>query len=912
MTASSYLTIDPATFADERRFMLECLHEVLREAGEPELAAALPWLEAPTTPLPEVPPERLIQALSIAFQLLKMVEERAAVQYRRLTETREGLTAVPALWGEALCQLRDRGIAGEEIAAALPEVQVELVLTAHPTEAKRATVLEHHRALYLLLVKRGETRWTPYEQESIRAEVLARLTTLWRTGEIFLEKPDVASERRNILHYLRNVFPDIVGLLDERLRQAWAATGFAPALIDDLERLPRLRFGTWVGGDRDGHPLVTAEVTRETLAELRQQALGIIQDQMRELARALSLSDLLQAPPAELLARIADVTAAMGAIGIQAVKRNPNEPWRQWINLMLARLPLTSPLAAYHYHAAAELERDLRLLATALDAVGAQRLARHFVHPLIRSLQTFGFHLAALDVRQNSHFHDLALGQLLAVAGCADHNVTTWDEPRRMALLEQELDSPRPFAGPAARVGPEADAVLSCYRVLFDKLTAHGPAGLGALIVSMTRSAADLLTVYLFAREVGLLRDTPDGLACPLAVVPLFETIEDLERSAAILAAFLDHPLTRRSLELQRQSWGERELVQQVMIGYSDSNKDGGLVASLWSLYRAQKAMAGVGRERGIRIRFFHGRGGTISRGAGPTHRFIKALPAGTLGGDLRVTEQGEAIAQKYANRLTASYNLELYLAGVGRATVLERHAPGEAHVLEPVMDRMAVVSRATYSDLIGSAGFLTFFRQATPIDALEQSRIGSRPTRRSGQATLADLRAIPWVFSWSQARFFLSGWYGVGSALEHLHQSDPATFATLQQHFLGWAPLHYIFSNAATSVASADPEVMGWYADLVGDAALREAMLGRILAEYRRTLAMLERLYDGPLAERRPNIFSMIEARNPGLRILHRQQIELLREWRARRSRGEDDTALLPRLLLTINAIANGLGSTG
>ncbi len=912
MTTPNYLTIDPDTFADERRFVLGCLDQALRESGEPELATALSWLEAPSATLPDAPPEHLVQALSIGFQLLKMVEERAAVQYRRLLETRQGLAAVPALWGEALGQLQQQGISGADIAATLSEVQVELVLTAHPTEAKRATVLEHHRALYLLLVKRGETRWTPYEQESIRGEMLARLTTLWRTGEIFLEKPDVASERRNILHYLRNVFPDIVGLLDERLRQAWHAAGLDPALIAGVEHLPRLRFGTWVGGDRDGHPLVTAEVTRETLAELRQQALGIVQDQVRELARALSLSDLRQSPPAALIAAIAEVAAAMGPIGAQAVKRNPNEAWRQWINLMLARLPLTPVLEAYHYRAAAELERDLRLLATALDAVGAQRLAGHFVHPVIRSLQTFGFHLAVLDVRQNSHFHDLALGQLLAVAGFADHDVTAWDVPRRLALLEHELASPRPFAGPTSRIGPEADAVLSCYRVLRDELSTNGPAGLGALIVSMTRSTADLLTVYLFAREVGLLRETATGPACPLAVVPLFETIEDLERSAAILAAFLDHPLTRRSLALQRELKGQRDLVQQVMIGYSDSNKDGGLVASLWALYRAQKAMATVGRERGVRIRFFHGRGGTISRGAGPTHRFIKALPTGALSGDLRVTEQGEAIAQKFANRLTASYNLELYLAGATRATVLERHAPGEAHSLEPAMDSLAALSRATYSDLIGSAGFLTFFRQATPIDALEQSRIGSRPTRRTGQATLADLRAIPWVFSWSQARFFLSGWYGVGSALEHLHQHEPATFAALQQGFLGWAPLHYIVSNAATSVATADPEVMGWYADLVEDTALREALLGRILAEYQRAVAMLEQLYGGPLAERRPNIFSLIEARNPSLRVLHRQQIALLRQWRALHTRGEDDTALLPRLLLTINAIANGLGSTG
>lgn len=352
MTTPSYLTIDPETFADERRFVLECLRQALRESGEPELAAVLPGLDAPAAVLPDAPPEHLVQALSIGFQLLKMVEERAAVQYRRLTETQQGLAAVPALWGEALHQLQRQGISGADIAAALPDVQVELVLTAHPTEAKRATVLEHHRALYLLLVKRGESRWTPYEQESIRAEVLARLTTLWRTDEIFLEKPDVASERRNILYYLRNVFPDIVRLLDERLCQAWQTAGLDPALIAGVEHLPRLRFGTWVGGDRDGHPLVTAEVTRETLVELRQQALSIVQDQLRELARALSLSDLRQSPPPELSEHIAEVAAARGPVGAQAVKRNPNEAWRQWVNLMLARLPLTPTRQAYHTESA--------------------------------------------------------------------------------------------------------------------------------------------------------------------------------------------------------------------------------------------------------------------------------------------------------------------------------------------------------------------------------------------------------------------------------------------------------------------------------------------------------------------------------------------------------------------------------
>jgi phosphoenolpyruvate carboxylase len=436
MTLVAPLTIDQALFADELRFVMGCLREVLLESGEPALAAAVPWLDDAPQPAAEVPAARLAQVLSITFQLLSIVEQRAAVQYRRALETREGLAAVPALWGEALRQLRDRGIDPATIAATLPAIHVEAVLTAHPTEAKRATVLEHHRALYLLLIKRADPRWTPYERESIRAEALALLTTLWRTGEIFLEKPDVASERRNGIHYLRAVFPDVLPLLDERLRQAWADAGLDPALLAG-GRLPRLSFGSWVGGDRDGHPLVTAAVTRETLDELRLNALLLVQGQLHGLARALSLSDRLQDPPAPFVARIAAAAAELGAVGAAALERNPNEPWRQWVNLLLARLPLGPAPAPTAYRAAGELEADLRALAESLDAVGAWRLAAQEVRPLLRSLGAFGFHLAALDVRQNSAFHDRALGQLLAATGEAggwqrfvdsaaiEHNVTT-------------------------------------------------------------------------------------------------------------------------------------------------------------------------------------------------------------------------------------------------------------------------------------------------------------------------------------------------------------------------------------------------------------------------------------------------------------------------------------------------------
>ncbi len=914
INSTSILVVDPNKVENDLAFLMACFREMLEETGEPELAQALPWQAPATSASPHGEPERMAQAYTIAFTLLGLVEQNAAVQERRVMDATKGLIATRALWSQCLHELGERGLSEQQITDALPTIQVEPVLTAHPTEAKRATVLEHHRRLYLLLVQRENQMWTPYEQQSIRNEIKTLLELLWRTGEVFIEKPDVAAERRNIVHYLSNVFPLVLPVLDRRLREAWDDRGFAASLVSDAMRLPRLRFGTWVGGDRDGHPLVTAEVTRNTLRELREHALDLLRQQLTELVLHLSLSERLQLPSAQLTDYITTWAARIGEEGPQLVERNPDEPWRQMINLMLARLPYAAePQPDTSYHGPDDLMHDLYLLSNALTEAGAQRIADSSVQPVIRSVHTFGFHLATLDIRQNSRFHDQAVTQLLQAAGLDDTDFANWDETRRLDFLETELRSPRPFTRPGKQVGPEAEAVLSCYRVLVEHIASFGLDGLGALIVSMTRSLSDLLVIYLLAREVGLLIDTPEGLACQLPVVPLFETIDDLQRSPDILRAFLDHPFTRRSLALQPHD-ADGTLVQQVMIGYSDSNKDGGIFASLWGLYRAQESLVRVGREFGVRVRFFHGRGGTISRGGGPTHRFVKSMPPGALGGDLRLTEQGETIAQKYANRIHAAYHLELLLAGTTRATLFDQHVAEPSNPLESTMDWLAERSCQVYNNLITSEGFMIFFRQATPIDVIEQSRIGSRPARRSGQQTLADLRAIPWVFSWGQARYYLSGWYGVGSALEALQTNDPQAFAAVGEHLLTWTPLHYILSNAATSIAIADTEVMQSYAALVNDTAIRERMLTLILGEYERTKQMLEVVYGGPLDKHRPNVHGMMQIRREGLRRLHEQQLALLRHWRALQQQGATAEAeqLLNHLLLTVNALATGLGSTG
>jgi phosphoenolpyruvate carboxylase len=913
---------DPTKIERDLDFLMACYREVLEEAGRADLARLLPWRSdgAPHVGArEEATSEALAQAYTIAFRLLGMVEENAATQQRRHTESEQGPEHEPGLFARHLHRLQGIGLDAEQVAAALPDIRIEPVLTAHPTEAKRATVLEHHRRLFLLLVRRENPVYTPAEQEALREQVKVELDRLWRTGELFLERPDVASELRNVLHYLKNVFPEAQRLLDRRLRAAWKQAGLDPACLDPLRSLPRIRFGNWVGGDRDGHPLVTAETTEEALAALRREALLLMHRRLSDLAVRLSVSDRLAAPPEALLGFVEETAETLGEAGRRAVDRNPGEPWRQALNLMLARLPVEVDAhgggrlaeAPRTYRRAGQLRGDLQLLHDSLQEAGLDRLASFDVAPALRTLETFGFRLAHLDVRQNSAFHDRAVEQLLEAAGEQDTAFAGWPEERRLAFLDHELALRRPFTMPGMKLGAEAQAVLDCYRVLTRHVDRYGTDGLGALIVSMTRSVSDLLVVYLFAREAGLARATDHGLACPLPVVPLVETIEDLDRGPAILADFLDHPVTQRSLALQAEGAGEEATVQQVMIGYSDSNKDGGIVSSLWNLYRAQEGLSTAGAERGVRVRFFHGRGGTISRGAGPTHRFLAALPPGTLQGDLRLTEQGETIAQHYANRLHALYNLELLAAGTMGETLRHRHGPPPEDVSHAIMDRLDAASRGAYRGLLEADGFMAFFGQATPIDAVEASRHGSRPARRTGRRTLADLRAIPWVFSWNQSRFHLSGWYGAGTALESLRGDDPEAFEAVCTQAFAWPPLRYLVTNVITSVLTADPELMREYAALVEDEAVRERLLGRITEEHARTRRMLEAIVGGPLEGHRPHLKRLLALRDEGLQVLHRRQIGLLRRWRARCDAPEGD-ALLLKVLLTVNAIASGLRTTG
>jgi len=927
-TTADYIVSGFAKIDADLGFLMDCLREVLIELGEEGAAKFLPWQADGSTHNIHEPPERIEQAYSIAFQLLNMVEENASTQTRRLREIEHGLSDEPGLWGEQLAALKAQGFTPEEIVRSLREVRVEPVLTAHPTEAKRAAVLEQHHEIYQLLASLENQTLTPSQREGIRDEIKIVLERLWRSGEILLEKPEVASERRDILFYMREVFPKALEQLDDRLRQAWKSNGFDASLLDNPHVWPRLRFGSWVGGDRDGHPFVTADVTSETLREMRLNALMVIHRHLEDLASKLPLSSNFQQPPEILEKAIAKLWGENPQFSETIARRYSDEPWRQYVLLLKSKLPLSTGIGdqiaaieegSNHYRTPAELDEDLALLAESLVQVGAKRLADTAVWPVRRALDVFGFHLAALDIRQNSKFHDEALIQILAASGQPAPDFGEWDEKRRIEFLNRELKSPRPFLYDDSGIGDQADGVLSCYRVVKRHMRRYGRDGVGSLIVSMTRQLSDLLVVYVLARETGLMKWTSDGLLCELPVVPLFETLDDLENSAPMIDAFLAHPITKRSLAFHQIDRGKvlslphTKPVQQVMIGYSDSNKDCGILASQWGLHKAQADIASAGSAHGTRIRFFHGRGGTISRGAGPTHRFLGALPHGSIQGDMRVTEQGETIAQKYANLVTCTYNLELLLAGVTGFTLTETRADQHNNGIGEICEVLAASSQQAYRKLIASEGFMTFYAQATPIDALEISSIGSRPSRRTGQRTLADLRAIPWVFSWNQSRYYLPGWFGVGSALESLAAWKPSAIDELRAHLKTSPLLYYVLTNVETNIASADPEIMKHYASLVGDVPVRDAFLKTIVAEFDRTHVMMAEVFGGSLQKRRPRMLKTLELRANALRVLHHQQIELLKQWRTARAANSPETEKLqPKVLLSINAIASGLRTTG
>jgi len=866
------------------------LTEVIR-THEPRLARLFSDPDSVLTGDPELLIKAL-QAIGMQFQLERIAEENRQMRRRRAAEISGGPDNVIGSFSHALSEAAAMDIDGAVVARALAEFQVSPTLTAHPTEAKRVTVLECLRRIYLKLVEMEAARWTPRERDHLIRQIRNEIEILWMTGELRIDRPSLKDEVAWGLHFFNETLFEAADASYQRLAEAlvrhYPETRVEPPAF--------FRFASWIGGDRDGNPNVTAAVTRWTLQAHRRNAIARYRERIARLVRTLSVSDRVHPAPESFRRRVAAALAASGE-GEAITGRNPYELFRQVFAAIDLRLQGNLGLAgvqAVPYRDPEELAGDLKAINAALAEMGAGAVARAEIGPLIREVETFGLRTASLDIRQNSSVINRAVHELMG-EGAPEPGSPDWAERLRADLASTARIDPD-----LAALSEEARETVELFRLIGERRDDRH--AVGAFILSMTTSAADLLAVYWLARQFS--SDTADGGP---AITPLFETIDDLRRAGAILEELLAVPLVREGVARR----GDR---LEVMLGYSDSNKDGGFLTSVWELAKAQKEIVATCARHGVAVRFFHGRGGSVSRGGAPTGRAIAAQPAETVDGQMRVTEQGEVVSGKYSNRGTASYQLELLSASVLAHTLKSPHESraGDSERFVEVMDRLSEASQAAYRDLLLSEGFLDYFQAASPVEELALLKIGSRPARRFGASGIADLRAIPWVFAWSQNRHLLTGWYGLGTALDRfLWDYGKAGAAELGEMYDRSRVFRLVLDEVEKTLFQADLEIAALYAELVPDAALRDRVFARIRAEYALTRERLLQITgEDALAERFPAFRRRISDSRPLIDRCNRWQVGLLARYRAGEN-GERNRVRVP-LLLSMNCIAAGLGWTG
>ncbi len=877
------------------------LEAVLR--GQADIAGLSPELTA-----------RALQVQGIWFQLIAIAEQNTAMRRRRHVERNAGRDRLKNSFSAVLARAAAQGVPAATVHELLTSLRVRPTLTAHPTEAKRVTVLEKFRRIYLILKELEMPRWTERERQALMDDLRDEVELVWMTGELHLEKPTVDREVAWGLHFfdetLFEMLPETLGSLEEALASAYPGARFeVPAFF---------QFGSWIGGDRDGNPFVTAEVTRRTLRRNALASLRRYRDGVAGLARTLSISARALPVPDAFASALAGALA-LQPDGEAIARRNPGEPYRQFLTCLSRRLdatvagledssaaPENSTPTGPGYGDADLLIADLRALEQGLSEAGCPSLAANRVRPVRRMVEIFRFSTVRLDIRENTTRTTRALQALWR--GTHEGEPPDVDSPDWTAWLEAELARPLDGLPDLSGLPEEAQETLATFRLVAEMRGSLDREAFGSFVLSMTHSVPDILGVYLLAKTAGVFLDAAGIEVCPLPIVPLFETIDDLRAAPAIMRALLKIPVVRRSA---RQQGG----VQEVMIGYSDSNKDGGFVASNWELAKAQRLLTQVGEQAGIGIAFFHGRGGSVSRGGAPTARAIAAQPPGSIRGRFRTTEQGEVVSFKYANRGTAAYQMEL-LASAVLAHALDGAAdgiPAANPEFDDVMEALSGASRAAYAQLLTHPDLVTYFGAASPLDEIALLNIGSRPARRFGARSLADLRAIPWVFAWSQNRHGITGWYGVGSGLKSLLDVRGEGGRALLRRMFEHSPLfRLVMDEVEKTLLTVDLDIARDFASLCPDEGAREAVFAMIEAEYRLTCAMaLEVSGARSLAERFPLYRGRLTERLPVLNQVSREQVDLLRRFRAETDEAQRET-LKSALLLSINCVATGFGATG
>jgi phosphoenolpyruvate carboxylase len=838
--------------------------------------------------------EALARAFATYFNAVNLAERVHRIRRRRDYQ-KAGAAPQPGGFEDAFEKLQADGATRDEVLALLPRLHIEPVFTAHPTEAVRRALLEKEQDIVECLVNDLDGTRTPQERRADGERIRAALTAGWQTAENPPERPTVADELDHVAFYLAEVLYRVLPVYYEALAEA-----FVPHYGDPGELPVVLRFASWVGGDMDGNPNVGAATIAAALETQRALILARYRKDLARLGSALSQSTSRVAVAAEVHARIEDYKLRLPKAAAKLKARHADMPYRTLLALMSARLTATEQEKLNGYGEAAEFVADLQLIRASLHAHGGDRAGGFAVQRVLWRAKSFGFHLATLDVRQDSTVHAEAIG---AAIGDADFASRSIDE--RIAILERVLASPLPppvgtrgeRPGMAAAQSSEEGrdgGTLAVFRTLSTARRQYGPQALGPYIVSMSRSAADALAVLALARLAG------DGGAIAIDVAPLFETVADLEAAPATLRSLLANAHYREHLRAR----GDRQVV---MLGYSDSAKDAGLASSRWALQQAQIQLHALGRESGVRIEFFHGRGGSLSRGGGKTERAVIAAPRGTVDGFLRLTEQGEVIHRKYGIRALALRNLEQASAAVLRATLRPRAPEPREASWRDAMAAMATASRTHYRALVHEdAGFPDYFRAATPIDLIERLRLGSRPPKRAGAAGVGALRAIPWVFAWSLNRAGLTGWYGVGTGLAQLVERHGLAFAAEMTR--DWPFFTVLVEDVEMVLAKSDLDIFAAYSKLAGP--LHERYFPRIAEEFHRTRELILRIKgaDELLANDR-RLRESIRLRNPYVDPISLLQVEALARWRAA---GREEDALYRALVATVNGISAGVQNTG
>ncbi|MDG0791338.1 phosphoenolpyruvate carboxylase [Cohnella ginsengisoli] len=852
---------------------------------------------------------QVIRAFAIYFQLVNIAEQNHRIRRKRDYERSAGEAVQPGSIESAIVELKNKNLPLNEVQELLSGISLELVMTAHPTEAMRRAVLDVHKRIANEMMELDNPSLTYRERERLREQLRNEVLTLWQTDELRDRKPTVIDEVRNGMYFfhetLFNVLPDVYDELERCLakyypEQKWHVPTY-------------LRFGTWIGGDRDGNPSVTADITWRTLNMQRNLVIHKYETLLKSLMRKMSFSTTIVKVNPELLESIEQEREA---VELRTVDRwtNDHEPYRIKITYMIQKLQNMREEkfkgTPQRYHQVSEFIADLQLIDRSLRHHYADFVADTHLKKLIRQVELFGFYLAALDVRQHSQEHENAMTEVLAKAGVTDR-YNELGEEEKIELLHGLLSDSRPLLHATASLSEGAKECLEVYRTIHRAQEEFGEGCITTYLISMTRGASDLLEVMVFAKEAGLVRRTPDGkLVSSIQSAPLFETIDDLHAAPAIMKTLFDLPVYREAV-------AARGDMHEIMLGYSDSNKDGGMVTANWELRVALNKITETAGDYGVKLKFFHGRGGALGRGGMPLNRSILAQPPHTIGAGIKITEQGEVLTSRYSMEGIAYRSLEQATSALVKAAYLAKH-PSQDQTAdaqwEEILPSISETAQTKYQDLIfRDPGFMTFFKESTPLSEVGELNIGSRPSKRKNSERFEDLRAIPWVFAWTQSRYLLPAWYAAGTAFEKYVAGDPAKLETLRRMYREYSFFATLVDNLQMALAKADLLIAQQYADMIKDDEIRTRIFTLVQEEYDLTKRiLLEITGQEEILDNVPVIQESIRLRNPYVDPLSYLQVQLLSELRQRRDEGEDDTELLREVLLTINGIAAGLRNTG